>query len=83
MKKYRYFKCSVETVDEYRSAGFILKDNRKNPEDKISKFFERNKNWIRYDGVYIPLTECRNFFDCEVNYLFKETIFGLFERVFF
>ena len=75
----KYFKCSVETADEYKSALFIVKDNGKDPVEKIRKFFERNKKWIRYDGVYLPLTE--SFESCKANYTFQETIFG-FERVY-
>jgi len=80
--KHRYFKCSVEHANEYQSAGFILKANGKNPIEKIKKFFDKNK-WIRYDGVYLPLTECATFGEMDrydLNRIYQETIFG-FERV--
>lgn len=80
--RYKYYKCSIEVADEYQSAGFILKDNGKDPIEKIKKFFDKHKKWIRYDGVYLPLKECATYGEMdrtELNRIYQETIFG-FER---
>ena len=78
--KNKYYKCSVETNDEYGSIGFILKDNKKNYLDKLEKFFRRNNN-IKYDGVFLPLTECNADDLKDLNYVFKESLFGMFLRI--
>ena len=72
--RYKYYKCSVELQDEYKSAGFIVKDNGKDPIEKIKKFFDENKKWIRYDGVYLPLKQVLILEN--VNRIYQETIFG-------
>ena len=80
---YKYFKCSVELSDEYQSVGFILKANKKDPVEKIKRFFDKHEKWMHYDGVYLPLTECSTYKELDrtnLNLIYKETLFG-FERV--
>ncbi len=76
--KYKYYKCSIEVPDEYQSAGFIVKDNGKDPIEKLKKFFEDHKKWLRYDGVYFPLKQVLALEN--VNRIYQETIFG-WERI--
>ncbi len=74
----RYYKCSVETADEYKSVGFILR-GKGNIEDKIAKFFTHSG--LLYDGVFLPLTECAKSDLGSLNFIFKESIFGTFYQV--
>ena len=83
MAHYKFYKCSVETYDEYRSAGFIVRE-RGNIEDKLVKFFKKTSTcvqYLKYDGVYLPLTECHMYDLDDLNYVFKESIFGNFYRI--
>lgn len=77
--KYKYYKCSVETAESYQVIGFKLKDNGKSQTNKINKFFDKNKKWIHYDGVFLRLTECESYPE-NIDHLYRETIFGFIQE---
>lgn len=74
MKKKRYYKCSGVTPDAYLCIGFIMKDED-DPVDRIADFF-KNDTHLKYDGVYLPLTECEKNDLKGISFIYKETIFG-------
>ena len=74
MKKKRYYKCSGVTREAYLAVGFIMKDEG-DPVDRIADFFNNDK-YLKYDGVFLPLTECEKDDLDGFDFIYKETIFG-------